>query len=141
MKPKITINLVSKDDIEALILAGASLFDYNIKKDRLFEFLEDPRHHLIIAKCKGEIVGMASGFHYVHPDKDPELFVNEVGVVEQYQGQGLGRALVKALVRHSRDIGCRAAWVITESSNVAAQKAYEAAGGKPENGKPIIYNF
>src|SRR4051812_40233519 len=44
------------------------------------------------------VVGMASGVHYVHPDRDPELFVNEVGVAETHRGRGVGRRLVAPLL-------------------------------------------
>ena len=30
-----------------------------------------------------QIVGFASAVHYVHPDKPPELWINEMGVVRQ----------------------------------------------------------
>ncbi len=141
MEPKISLKLASEEDIEALTRVGASLFDFEIKNYRLLEFLEDPRHHLVIALHDRNVIGMASGIHYIHPDKDPELFINELGVLEQYRGKGLGRKLIKSLVAHGKEIGCKAAWVITDSSNKAAKKTYMAAGGMPEDGEAIIYNF
>ena len=84
---------------------------------------------------------MASGFHYVHPDKDPELFINEVGVIEAYQNQGIGRALVKFLWAHGKRLGCKYAWIGTEKSNVAAQKCYLAAGGSPDDEPFILIEF
>lgn len=49
------------------------------------EFLRDPRHHIAVAIEDGVVVGIASGVHYLHPDKPPELFVNEVGVAPAFR--------------------------------------------------------
>ncbi len=96
----------------------------------------------MLAFSGGNIVGMASGFHYVHPDKEAELFINEVGVLPAFQNKGIGRKMIKALVEHGKNLGCKAgAWVLTDSKNKAAKKAYEAAGGKLDNGDILMYNF
>ena len=117
------------DDLLAVERVEVGLFDYAVKPGRAREFLKDPRHHLVLTYCKNKIVGMASAFHYVHPDKDPTLFVNEVGVIEAYQNQGVGRTMVRRLCEHAKELGCKEVWVATESSNIAARKAFTAAGG------------
>ena len=89
MLKDIDVKLATINDLRATELVGERLFDYPIKIDRAKEFLGDPRHHLVLAFHKRDIVGMASGFHYVHPDKDPTLFVNEVSVLDGYQTMGL----------------------------------------------------
>ncbi len=80
---------------------------------------------------------MASGLNYVHPDKDPQLFVNEVSVVEEFQNKGMGRELVKFLCSYGRELGCTGSWVAAEQTNIAARKAYIAAGGI-EVEEPIV---
>ncbi len=133
----IRIKLAGLEDLAPLEAVGDKVFDHEIKTDRAREFLTDPRHHLVLAYHGDTVVGMASGFHYVHPDKEPSLFINEVGVAEAYQNQGIGRALVLFLREHGSTLGCREAWVATERSNLAAQKAYKAAGGI-EDPEPIV---
>ena len=56
------------------------VFDDAVQAQLIDEFLTDPRHSLAVAIADGMIVGMASGVRYVHPDKPPELWVNEVAV-------------------------------------------------------------
>lgn len=129
MEENITIGLATFDDLPALQSVGDRLFDYPIKPNRTMEFMEDKRHHLALAYHGDAVVGTASGFHYVHPDKDPILFVNEVAVLDEYQGNGIGRRLTKFLAGKGREQGCKEAWVLTEKSNIAAQKTYMAAGG------------
>ena len=133
--------LASEEDLENMIQVGDQLFDHEIKPDRATEFLTVPRHHLVLAYFKGKVIGMASGFHYVHPDKDPFLFINEVGVIEPYQGRGIGRKLVKLLCDHGLKIGCREAWIGTEESNVPARKSYQAAGGREDKEPFILIEF
>ncbi|MEO9481797.1 MAG: GNAT family N-acetyltransferase [Ekhidna sp.] len=129
-------------DLAALIKAGDELFDYPVKEHRAKEFLNDSRHHLFLAYDGQAVVGMASGLHYVHPDKDPSLFIDEVGVVDAYQSCGIGRELVKKLVAYARkELDCKEAWVLTDESNLAAQKAYFAAGGKREDEKFVLIEF
>ena len=70
--------------------------------------------------------------HYVHPDKAPELWINEVGVAPSWQRRGLGKAMIEALLAHARAIGCAEAWVGTEPDNTAARGLYEAIGGEVE---------
>lgn len=137
MRDDITLKLAALPDLPALEIAGDTVFDYPVKLDRAREFLTDPRHHLVLAYHDGIVVGMASGVDYVHPDKDPELFINEVGVAEAYQGQGIGRALVALLCDHGKTLGCRTAWMATAASNSAARKAYAAAGGA-EDPEPVV---
>jgi ribosomal protein S18 acetylase RimI-like enzyme len=141
MEENIIIRLATIDDLPALQGAGDQLFDYPIKPNRAIEFLKDERHHLVLAYHGDVIVGMASGLHYVHPDKDPELFVNEVSVLDEFQGRGVGRKLIKFLVEYGRELGCKEAWVATEKSNIAAQKAYLAAGGVPEEEPIVLIEF
>jgi GNAT superfamily N-acetyltransferase len=76
-----------------------------------------------------QVVSMASAVHYVHPDKPPEPWVNEVAVVPSYQTRGIGRQLLQALFARGHTPGCSEAWVGTEKDNVAARRLYAAVGG------------
>lgn len=137
----IEFRLAGLNDLEALETVGDNLFDHPIKPDRAREFLADPRHHLYLAWDESKIVGMASGFHYVHPDKEPAMFVNEVGVVDEYQNRGIGRTLVRLLCEYALELGCHEAWVATDKENIPAQRAYVAAGGKIDEQEFISYSY
>ncbi len=141
MNPNIHYKLASIDDLSAMIDIGDELFDYDVKPNRAREFLEDPRHHMILAYDDNKIVGMASAINYVHPDKDPALFINEVSVIDEFQNQGIGRTMVRKLCEFGKEIGCEEAWVATENSNSGARKAYQAAGGKEDPEPVVLINF
>jgi len=91
---------------------------------------------MAVAIDEGQVVGMASAVHYLHPDKPPELWVNEVGVAPSHQQQGVGQQLLGALFAHGRGAGCREAWLGTEVDNTAARRLYAAVGG---NEQPMVY--
>jgi len=142
MPENIEIRMATMADLPALIDVGDALFDYAVKPDRAAEFINDNRHHLIIALDGDKIVGMASGLHYVHPDKDPSLFINEVSVLDDYHNRGIGRAVVAAMKNHGATLGCtEEIWVATEISNTPARRCYMAAGGVEDEEQAVVFNF
>lgn len=116
---------------EAAIL-GADVFDGPATQDGTARFLDArafPRDILMIADLDGRIVGFASGTVLFHPDKAPQLFVQEVGVNEEARRQGIARALVLAVRAEGRKQGCTTSWVLTEPDNAAARALYIGTGG------------
>ncbi len=132
-----TIRLLGAADARVLENVALGVFDHAIDARWTAEFLADPRHHLAVAVDGDQVVGMASGVHYVHPDKPPELWVNEVAVAATHRRRGIGRQLLEALFEHGRLLGCRQAWVATEPSNTAARRLY-ASGGGEEAREPFV---
>ena len=125
------IRLLGPRDAHVLTRVAPGVFDNEIDPHWTAEFLADPRHHLAVVVDDDVVVGMASGVHYVHPDKAPQLFINEVGIAPSHRGRGLGRQLVDRLVRLSMELGCTEAWVLTDRSNTVAQRLYAGAGAAP----------
>ncbi|WP_424951252.1 GNAT family N-acetyltransferase [Deinococcus sp.] len=125
----ITVRVLASSEAHILSNVAPEVFDGPVHPDYAAEFFADPRHHLAVALDGTLVVGMASGIRYVHPDKAPELFIDEVGVSPEYQGRGLGRQLLDALMEHARGLGCVAAWVLTERSNSVARRLYASVGG------------
>lgn len=128
----VTIRLLGPSDASVLDNVAPDVFDNAIDRRWAAEFLADRRHHMAVALAGEQVVGMASAVHYVHPDKAPELWVNEVGVAPAHQRRGIGRQLLDALFAHGLAIGCREAWLGTEESNVAARRLFAAVGRQEE---------
>lgn len=139
---EIGIAVLEATDEDALDRVAPGVFDGAIRPDRLREFLRDPRHHLVVARDGQVVVGMASGVHYVHPDKEPELWINEVAVAPSHRGRGIGTRLVRALLDRGRALGCREAWVLTDRENEAALRLYAACGGGvPEDQAMVSFDL
>jgi aminoglycoside 6'-N-acetyltransferase I len=126
----LVVRLVGREDLGMFQGVAGDVFDGPIDAALLSEFIADPRHHLAVAlSAANEVVGFASAVHYVHPDERPQLFINEVGVAEPWQGRGLGSRLLRALLDHAQSLGCTEAWALTDAENAAACALYRAAGG------------
>lgn len=138
---EVSVRVLGRDDLAVLDAVAADVFDHPVERRWAAEFLADPRHHLAVAVADGVVVGMASGVHYVHPDKPPELWVNEVGVAPPYQNRGVGRRLLRALFARGRQVGCAKGWVGTEVGNAAARRLYRAVGGVEDEEPFILINF
>jgi ribosomal protein S18 acetylase RimI-like enzyme len=136
-----TIAILNRDNRSLLDHVAPGVFDHEIQPDLLEEFLNDPRHHMVIA-VDGELtVGMASGVHYVHPDKPAQLFINEVAVAPPHQNQGIGRQLLKALLDVGRQLQCTEAWVLTDRSNPPGMRLYASSRGKELARDQVMFTF
>ena len=133
----IIIRVLGSDDTAVLEQVAVDVFDKEVDPRWSAEFLADPRHHLAVALDDGQVVGMASAVHYVHPDKPPELWINEVAVAPSHHRRGIGRQLLDALFARGRTLGCQEAWVLTEQNNAAARGLYGAVGGV-EAPEPVV---
>lgn len=117
------------------------VFDHEVDRERVREFLGDPRHHLVVALEAGCVVGFASGVHYVHPDKPPELWINQVSVAPIRRRRGVGRQVVERLLEVGLRLGCVEAWVLAESANEAAKGLYTAVGGVRTAPDPSMFTI
>jgi ribosomal protein S18 acetylase RimI-like enzyme len=106
----IEIKILSTGDEPILMHVADDVFDNPIDPALTKEFLADPRHHLAVAIDDGVVVAFASAVHYVHPDKPPQLWINEVAVAPTHRRQGLGKAVLRALFEVGRSHRCTEAW-------------------------------
>jgi ribosomal protein S18 acetylase RimI-like enzyme len=138
----IDIRILSRADQAVLSRVAPGVFDHNIEPAWAAEFLDDPRLHIAVALEGNTVVGFASGVHYLHPDKPPELSVNEVGVGPSHQGRGIGRQVLLALLERGRALGCREAWVLTSRTNHPAMRLYAGLGGRDDSEEAqVMFTF
>jgi GNAT superfamily N-acetyltransferase len=137
----VLVRLLGQSDGAVLDHVAPDVFDNPIDQQWLAEFLCDSRHHMAVAIDEAAVVGFASAVHYIHPDKPPELWVNEVGVAPSHQNLGIGRRLLKTLFDRARELNCAQAWVLTSRSNAAARRMYAAVGGTEDAEDPLMVAF
>jgi len=116
----------------ATAAAGAELFDGALQEEATARFIASPTHHLLLAYDGDRPVGMVSGVETTHPDKGAEMFLYELGVVEDARRRGVATALVNALAMLARDRGCYGMWVAVDADNAAALATYGGAGAHEE---------
>ncbi len=138
----ITIRTLGHGDEQVLVNTAMGVFDDPILADRTREFLDDPRHHLLVALDDELVVGFVSAVHYIHPDKpQPELWINEISVASTHRERGVAKALLRSLLDLGQSVGCDEAWVLTEQSNTAAVALYSAMGGAASADEPIVFTY
>jgi ribosomal protein S18 acetylase RimI-like enzyme len=137
----LTIKSLSTADLHLLMNAAEDVFDNPVDEAFAREFLDDPRHHIVAAVSEDRVVGFASAVHYIHPDKPPELWINEVGVAPSHQGRGIGRAIMQEILKLGQELGCKSAWVLTDRGNEPANRLYLSAGGKTGGEETVMYEF
>jgi ribosomal protein S18 acetylase RimI-like enzyme len=133
--------MLGPGDATVLDRVADDVFDGAVQPALAQEFIEDDRHHLAVAIDEGVVVGFASGVHYVHPDKPPELWINEVGVAPTHLRRGLAQALLRMLLDTGRTLGCTQAWVLTDRDNTAAMRLYASVGGDPGAHEHVMFEF
>jgi ribosomal protein S18 acetylase RimI-like enzyme len=116
-------------------------FDYDVLADETRRFLADERHHLLLGYVDDRPAGFVSAVEVFHPDKRPELFLNEIGVVDEARRRGVARALIEELTRLGRERGCGTMWVLTDEDNGAAMGLYRSTGGRLDGTPHVMFEY
>lgn len=135
------LKILDPSDRAILDNVAPGVFDNAVDPTLVRQFLGDHRHHLAVAIDGDQVVGFASGVHYLHPDKPAEMWINEIGVAPSHQGRGLGKAMMRTLLQHAKRLGCREAWVLTDRANHAAMRLYASTGGEEAPTDQVMFTF
>ena len=135
----VEIKRLTSADAAILDRVAEDVFDEPIDSGRRAAYLADPRHHMFVAIADGEVVGQVAAVSYRHPDKPPELFIDEVGVTPALRRKGIARKLLNEMLALGKSLGCEEAWLGTEIDNVPARGLYDSFGIKPA--QFVLYTF
>ena len=125
---------------EASVREAAHLFDHEVDESAVRAFLEDDRHHLLVAYVEERPAGFVTAVELLHPDKPkPEAFLYELGVDSEFRRMGVATALLDELTRLCRERGCGEMFVLTDEANEAALATYAKAGGRREADQVMFY--
>ena len=136
----ITIRNLGPADAFILDRVRPGTFDNPIDPARAFAFLATRVNEIVVALDRGEVVGFASGTVLMHPDKPTGFFVNEVGVCEDMQRQGIASRLLERIIDLARERGCEEIWLATEGDNDPARGLYRKLGAE-ETEDIVMYDF
>jgi len=125
---------LSNPTVHVLDCIAHGVFDEAIKPSQRDAFLAEENHHMLLAVSDGQVVGMASAVKYLHPDKLPSLWINEVGVGDDWLRQGIAKKLMDTMLQLSEELGCEEAWLGTESDNAPALALYRSLNGEEDAG-------
>lgn len=134
-----TFRLLTRNDEHALGRIAEGVFDSAVIPEQWRAFLHDPRHRIAVAQDPGseggEVVGFVSAVHYLHPDKLPQCWINEVSTAPSHRRRGIASSLIRLIIQDARAAGCAQIWLATEADNEPARALYRSLGA-PES--PIV---
>jgi ribosomal protein S18 acetylase RimI-like enzyme len=139
--PELELRHVKPGDTALFDRVAVDVFDEPIDADRLAAYLAEPGHHMLVALHEGEVVAQVAAVIHRHPDKPTELYIDEVGVTPALQRQGIARRMVAEMFAFGKALGCKEAWVGTESGNAAARALYESHGAAGEPFVMYVYTL
>ncbi|MEO9336246.1 GNAT family N-acetyltransferase [Mesorhizobium sp. SB112] len=125
----IEIKRVDSRDLRLFDDVADDVFDETIDPVRLKTYLASSSHHMVVALNDGQIVGQCAAVIHHHPDKQTELYIDEVGTAPSFQRQGIARRMLEEMFVIGKEQGCEEVWVGTEPDNEAARKLYETREG------------
>ena len=117
--------------------------DVNTKYEEVLlnTFLEAENTYGYVAKENDIIVGFAYGYVLIRPDGIKDFYLHAIDIMESHQKHGYGTELMKYINTHSKSIGCRKMFLITNKGNVSACRCYEKAGGISTSNDDIVYVY
>jgi GNAT superfamily N-acetyltransferase len=99
----------------------------------VWSWIHDPQHEVraLVAAAggtdDGTLVGLAHVRRFARPSEgETGLYLDDLFVVPDRRGGGLGRALLDAVTDLARDEGCVKVRWITAEDNVTAQRLYDS---------------
>ena len=125
----------------------ALLFDFvddqNTKynEDTLKAFLIEKNAFGYIAEDNGKAVGFAFGYVLNEPDGRKTYYLHAIDIMAGYQNLGYGTELVRFVHAHSKSLGCRKMFLMTNTGNVSACRCYEKAGGTSVAADVVMYEY
>jgi GNAT superfamily N-acetyltransferase len=83
----------------------------------------------LVARDGGEIVGLAAlSFAWTLEHGGKSVWLDELYVVPERRGQGIGRALLARVIGEARALGCQAIDLEVEEAHRRAERLYEQEG-------------
>ena len=138
------------DDMKCELLAESNyvllldfIDDVNTKYDEtvLKAFLNEKNAYGYIAVDDGKAIGFAYGYVLNEPDGRKTFYLHAIDIMTGYQNLGYGTELVRFVYAHSKSLGCRKMFLMTNTGNVSACRCYEKAGGISAAADVVMYEY
>jgi GNAT superfamily N-acetyltransferase len=144
----LTIHSATRDDITTLLNLVRELATYEKKRHKAVvteqDLLRDgfgphPKFRALIADWDGEAAGYASFFYFYSTFQGrPALFLEDLFVLDQLRGNGIGKALLAAVAKLAAEEGCFGMrWEVLDWNRPAIE-FYEKLGATFLNERKVV---
>lgn len=117
---------------KVMLVISEKCTDLNRMAQQIEKLHNDPQKYLLVAVDpeNGTICGSLLGvvFEDICETGRPILLVENVAVLEDYQGKGVGRQLFEEIERWGRDMDCHYEMLVSGLNRVGAHKFYNRLG-------------
>ena len=142
---KIEYRRLSSDDLPLALAMNRDFREGFAEKGSLRAFLSSPDCWLFAAVLENRIVGFAYGYALQRLNTGRKmLYIHEVGVLDDYQRQGIGTQMLTKLKEACAAEGFCKIFLTCYQNNFGANALYRKAGGKPceeSQGNDTVYWF
>ncbi|HBN84313.1 MAG TPA: N-acetyltransferase [Clostridiales bacterium] len=105
-------------------------------------FLSNPANWIFACIENNKIIGFAYGYELNRlNDMGNMLYIHEVGVLPEYQRQGVGKQILQNIKSLCKQTGICKIFLFTEKSNRTACALYDSAGGVAAHDDDLAYFF
>ncbi|NYE95207.1 ribosomal-protein-alanine N-acetyltransferase [Psychromicrobium silvestre] len=130
-----TLRAMTSADIDLISELENRLFPEDAWPRQAFvEELAQPSRHYLVAEKDGQAVGYA-GLMCLPPTAD----VQTIGVLPEFEGQGIGSSLLTALIDEARRQGASDVLLEVRADNPRAQQLYQRFGFLHVHTRPRYY--
>ena len=140
-----TFKKLSGADLSMVLAMNRSFREHFIDGVSAERFLNNEKNWIFAAVRDGTIIGFAYGYELNRLDRNENmLYIYEVGVMDRYQRQGIGFAMMTELLRTCGQRNICKCFLTTYQNNAAANALYRKLGGQvpePSQGKDTVYYF
>ena len=130
------IRKLEKNDINQVIEIWTNSFSINFDKPINHNYLSDPNSITIVMSEKNIVIGVAT-LHIIKKLTRILGLIEDVAVNEDYRGLGIGKKLVKELIKIGNEKNCDK---IVLSSSEKNSKFYEKIGFQKNELQMVIRN-
>ena len=125
------------------VLRAAPLFDHRPDPEAAEAYLADERNVFLLASEGDVPVGFLRGTELLQPHSPRrQMFLYEVGVGEGHRRRGVGKKLVRELLRYCQRRGFEEVFVFTDDpANEAAIRLYRSTGAVSETRGDRMYVY
>jgi ribosomal protein S18 acetylase RimI-like enzyme len=127
----VALTRLGPGDAAAMARLAPEVLDASVDPDWLAGFLEDPGHIIIVARVDEVVVGQLAAIIHHHPDRPPDLYIDDLAVTPALRRQGIAQRLLDDAMVLGAQLGCAQAWIVTETDNAPARALYEGRNAEP----------